>query len=475
MRAFGAGHLGRARALCTDALQRDGRDPDVLDLLGRVAFAQGAYAEAASYADRCARLRPGDVRPIVLLGEILTYQGRFREAVARYDRALRLEPRNAAALAGKADAYEKCGERDRARAVLRPAVESGGESPEMAIVQARLDLHDGHHDAVIASARRHLGSAGPSGPVRAHLLFLLGKALERSKRYDDAFDAYRQGNEVLAVPFSIDALVSHTDELIKAYSAERLARLPRSANRSELPVFVVGMPRSGSTLVEAIIAAHPEATGAGELPAMQELVNELGLTIGSTLPYPACIEDLSADDMNRAAQTYLDRLGRVTGRARRGVDKFLNNHRHLGLIALILPASRVIHCRRDPMDTCLSCYAEPLPTAAYPYTADLQSLGVAWLQYERIMEHWRRVLNHPVLEVPYEELVGHPEAWTRWILEFCGLPFDESCLRYWTSGRVARTASYDQVNRPIYTGSVGRARHFESHLGPLRRALDAWP
>jgi tetratricopeptide (TPR) repeat protein len=473
LRAFGAGQLGQAAALAADALRQDRRDPEALDLLARVAFARGAYEEAAAHASRLAELVRRDARPLLLLAEILAYQGRYRESIARYDRALRLEPGNAAAVAGKADVFEKRGDRDRARALLRPHLESGTQTPEMAIVQARLDLHDGAPAAVIAAARHHLEGAAAAGAVRAHLLFLLGKALERCGRFDEAFESYREGNEALSIPFSIEALVTHTDRLIEAYSRERLARLPRASNRSELPILVVGMPRSGSTLIETIIAAHPQAAAAGELPALQEIVNGLSLAIGSTLPYPECIADLEAADADRAAETYLRRLAHHAGRARRVVDKFLNNHRHVGLAALLLPAARVIHCTRDPLDTCFSCWAEPLPAGAYPYTTDLTALGIAYRQYRRIMDHWRDVLDPAPADVPYEELVADPRDWTRRVLDLCGLPFDERCLRYWESGRIARTASYDQVNRPVYASSVGRARRFEAHLGPLRRALEA--
>ncbi len=470
--AWQSGQLGRATEICQEILRGNRRDADALDLLGQIAFARGAYGEAEQSMTRLAALRPRDARPLLVLAEIHTYQGRYREALDRYDRALKLAPGLPAAIAGKADVYEKRGLRDKARALLAPLVKSGRESPEMAVVAGRLDLHEGRLDDLVARSSRHVEADGAAqGSARAHLLFLRGKAHERAGRIAEAFSDYERANAMLSVPFSMDALVRHTDELIATYTAERLASLPRATNGSNVPVFIVGMPRSGSTLVESIIDAHPMASGAGELPALQEIVNGLSLTIGSTLPYPACVADLAPDDVEAAGKAYLDRLPKAPRGTERIVDKFLNNHRHLGLIALILPQASVIHCRRDPSDACLSCFAEPLPSAAYPFTTSLRGLGEAWNQYERIMDHWRRVLPEPPLEIQYESLVADPEGLTRAILDFLGLPFDEKCLRYWESGRVARTASYDQVNRPIYTGSVGRARRFERHLAPLREAL----
>ncbi len=157
--------------------------------------------------------------------------------------------------------------------------------------------------------------------------------------------------------------------------------------------------------------------------------------------------------------------------ARRVVDKALANYCHLGLLELIAPQARILHCRRDPLDTCLSCFAQPLWPSAHPYTCNLEHLGAMYAGYERLMAHWRATLNLPVLDVHYEQLVADQEGVSREILEFCGLEWDPACLRYYDTGRVALTASYDQVNRPIYDRSVARHRHFEGHLKPLQRML----
>jgi tetratricopeptide (TPR) repeat protein len=458
---YQAGRLQQARAACERLLQRDAANVDALSLLGQIAYDLGFLEQAAGHMARCAALRPRDPRPHLALGEIRNLQGRHDEAVDQFERALRLQPQDPRAVTGKADAFERWGQRDRARAVLQPYVAGGRETGEMAVVQARLDLRARRHDAVVDLARRHLERPEAADTTRWHLGFLLGRALERAGRFDESFAAYRQANQVLAASFDAGAWRQYTDRLVEAFSPQRFAALPRATHGSGLPVFIVGMPRSGSTLVE------------GELEATHFLIESIPLEIGSDLPYPACVEDLDREDADGLSRTYLDRLSALAPRARRIADKYLINYRHLGLLAAFFPEGRIVHCRRHPLDIGISCFATALMPRVHPWSCDLGHIGAVYLDYERLMGHWRDRLEIPMLEVAYEALVADPEPWTRRIIEFCGLDWDDGCLRFHEGGRVVPTASYDQVTRPVYTTSVGRYRGFEPHLGPLTDALAA--
>lgn len=466
--AFRAHDLARAEAMCEAIIRADKRDANAIDLLGQIAFVQGDYERAETLFQRMAALCPREPRPQCVLGEIRTTQGRFAEAIGRFDKALRIRAGHEKAIAGKADALEKSGERDEARALLGPFVAKGRETPEMALIQARLDLRAEDGEALERLVARH--ADGPAH-VLAQLRFLRGAQLERGGRIDEAFEEYRAANAMVAMPFRVDAWRGETDDLIAAFGADRIGSMPRAAHGSQLPVFIVGMPRSGSTLIETIIDAHPMASGCGEFPGIELLVSTISLDIGSTLPYPACAEDLEQADVDMLAARYLERLAAAHPDATRLVDKYLPNYRHLGLIAALVPEARVIHCRRDPLDTCFSCFATPLNPAAHPYTCNLEHLGAVYRDYERLMAHWRSVLDPAMLEVPYEDLVADQERVTRRIIDFCGLPWDDRCLRYYESGRRARTASHDQVDQPIYTSAVGRAQPFEKHFAPLRAML----
>ncbi len=466
--ALDANRLGQAKTICDQLIQLDSRNVSALNLLGQIAFARSFFDEAAGYLQRSVAIRPRDPRAHMILGELRTIQGKYKEAIARYDKVLRLQPGALWAIGGKADAWEKAGERSKSRALLEPFITAGRETPLMAIIQTRLELHDGAHERAVNLVARH---SDTSGTTAWHLFSLQGKALEKLGRFDEAFEAYRRSNEAVPSPFNESAWLGHTQDLIANFTAQRMEKLPRAAHGSQLPIFIIGMPRCGSTLVETILDAHPEAHGAGEFAAMQELVNDITLRIGSVSPYPACIEDLAQEDVDDLANTYLDRLGAVNPQASRIADKYLISYRHLGLIDLLVPDARVIHCLRDPLDTCLSCYTQTLFPAAHPYANDLRRLGVVYTDYQRLMTHWRSVVKIPILEVQYEQLVSDQERVTRQIIDFCGLDWDECCLRFYDRERVVQTASYDQVTRPIYNASVGRAKAFTKHLGPLKDEL----
>lgn len=466
--ALAANRLTQAHGICEQLIQVNPRSVSTLNLLGQIAFARSHYAQAAEYLEKSISIRPRDTRAHLILGELRSFQARYDEAIARYDKVLRLKPGDPTAIAGKADTWEKCGERDKARALLEPYIAAGNETPTMALVQARLNLHARDHEAIVELVNRHLDA---TGYALWHLMSVQGKALEKLGRFDEAFDAYRRSNEAVPVPFDEDRWRRYTTDLIETFTAERLASLPRASHGSKLPIFIVGMPRSGSTLVETIIDTHPEAAGVGEFAAMQELVNDITLTIGSFSPYPTCVADLAQEDVDVLAKTYLDRVTAEHPDAGRIADKYLMSFRHLGFLELLFPDAHVIHCVRDPLDTCISCYSQPLFPAAFPFVTDLHRLGVAYADYQRLMAHWKTVLSIPVLEVQYEHLVADQETVSRRIIDFCGLDWDPQCLRYYERGRVVQTASYDQVTRPIYNSSIGRSKPFEKHLGPLIAAL----
>jgi hypothetical protein len=265
--------------------------------------------------------------------------------------------------------------------------------------------------------------------------------------------------------------VEKNDRIISTLSAQNLAVLPRAANRSELPVFIACMPRSGSTLVEQIIHAHPQAFGAGEIDHIRALVDTLQEQIVSFQPYPACIADLKQNQLDQFSEAYLQDLRKLGPGAQRVVNKNLLNYRHLGMISMLFPGARVIHIKRNRIDKCLACLMAALDPAQFEWIADPRHTGLVWREYERLMAHWREVLDIPMLEVSYEELVEHTEREIRRIIEFCGLPWDDQCLRYWEADRKVLTLSYDQVRKPIFKTAVMRYKRYEQFLGPLIEAL----
>jgi hypothetical protein len=231
------------------------------------------------------------------------------------------------------------------------------------------------------------------------------------------------------------------------------------------------MPRSGSTLLEQIIHSHPDAYGAGELSYLEIQTIYMHTTIGSPHPYPRCVPGLTQESTDAQSQQYLTKLIRHAPKARRITDKLLGLFRHCGLINLLFPEARIIHIRRKAIDTCLACYMARLVPKQVPYAADLAHIGHVYRDYRRLMDHWRRTLDIPMLEVDYETLTREQEAETRRVLEFCELPWNDACLEFHKTSRSVATLSHDQIRRPMYGTSVGRAERFRDHLGPLIEVL----
>jgi hypothetical protein len=306
---------------------------------------------------------------------------------------------------------------------------------------------------------------------RRHLHFALGQAKEAGRDYDAAFHHMTEANKLRLLefesangPYDPDAEARQVEGITQDFDARHFQRTAGFGLDTELPIYIVGMPRSGTTLCEQILASHSQVFGAGELPDIHQLVEEL------TRSGASYAGRLTAADTRAMAERELARLQERGPSARRVTDKHPFNFRHLGLIATLFPRVRFIHCRRDPMDTCLSCFSQDLTHKAI-WSGDLKTLGHAYRLYERLMAHWRAVLPARMLEVDYEEVVSDFEGHARRLISFCGLEWEESCLDFHRTSRLVRTPSMEQVRRPIYRSSVGRWRKFERHLTPLRDAL----
>jgi len=382
---------------------------------------------------------------------------------------LNLQPDSAELIVSKADLLEREGEVEAARELIAPVLENGLHL-SAGLVFANLCRHFQECDQAINYLEKLLQLLGHSGNAAEQLHFSLGKLYDRQKKYNKAFEHFERGNKLRPTFFEPEKQVANFAALKKLFSGEFLASAPKSDMDTEVPLFIAGMPRSGTTLVEQILASHPLVYGAGEISDMGRLVGELAQGHYGAKGYPDCFRTLDRQALNILARKYLESVQKLAPEAQRITDKMLTNFQHLGLIALLFPKARVIHCKRDPRDTCLSIYFHSFPWNNL-YAHNLEHLGIYYRQYAELMEHWHNVLDIPILDIQYEELVGDQEGWTRRLVEFAGLPWDDHCLAFHKSKRPVTTMSYDQVRRPIYTSSVARWRHYQDHLGPLNRAL----
>lgn len=312
--------------------------------------------------------------------------------------------------------------------------------------------------------------------ARIHVEFALGSALQALGRHDEAFRHFQAGNARRRDTrvFDWPSIQAEHEQIKATLTADRIKRLQRYGNSSDRPVFIVGMPRSGTSLVEQIITAHPRASGGGELNFIRDLA--FGRAAASPHlcgqnPYPAWLALPEAKDLIRlVAGEYLYRAGKRAGTGARFTDKMPLNFRFAGLIGILFPKAHIIHVRRDPVDTCLACYTTHFASGNV-FANDLTDLGAYYRLYIDLMAHWHKVMPGRIVDVSYEDLVRNPEGESRRMIEALGLPWDDSVLDFQANSQGMRTASAAQVRRPIYTSSVGRAAAYRAHLDPLYAAL----
>jgi len=437
--------------------------------LGHVCWVLGDFRAAEQHYEAAWRQSGNkDVDTAAGYAATLAMLGRTEEALSLLDDALADHPEHPTLLGSKAQVLEQNGEEEDAYRVASELAETGDSTPLSAAVLARMNRRFDCADEALTTITGLLANPDLAVPSRYTLLFAAGGLLDRLGRYDEAFTYFRQGNEAMPLEFDHDAHQDYVTSLIDTFSAARLPTLPKATNTDHRPIFIVGMPRSGTTLIEQILASHPEVFGAGELDDIGALAAELQDAQGAR--YPVAVTNLGSAELDALAAEYLQTLDALAPGSPRITDKMPHNFLHLGLISRLLPEATIIHCRRNPLDTCLSTYFQSF-TRGHTYAADLEDIGRFYLQYERLMAHWQEVLELPILDVPYEELVAGQEEWTRRLLDHCDLPWDDACLRFHETKRAVATASYRQVREKLYSSSVERWRHYQPHIEPLLRTL----
>lgn len=431
----------------------------------------GRQPEAVACYESAIRLNPNHTDAYVGLGAALLPLRQIEKARECCDMALRLHPGHVEAVTLAANIDAHAGDVERAYQRLQPLLEAGVENTNTLLTYAIISKSLDRQDEAVGMLERSLGNEhGQSASNRRNLHFNLGMLYDSQDQYDTAFEHFRKGNALKPTAFDTQRCKSDIDAHIALHTEAFMKSLPRASVRSDRPVFIVGMPRSGTSLLEQILASHPGVYGAGELPDIIQLAATLHTAIGSGDRYPYCLPQMNQQQLDQFARLYLDRLQSMAPDAVRVTDKMPGNFMHLGMIEMLFPDARVIHCQRDPVDTCLSCYFQDF-SRSHPYSYDLANLATFYKGYESVMDNWRRVLKLPILEIRYEDLVADQESVSRRMVEFCGLDWDDNCLNFHKTIRFISTASYDQVRRPIYNKSVGRWKNYQKHIGILRDAL----
>ncbi|MCA9298905.1 MAG: sulfotransferase, partial [Phycisphaerales bacterium] len=454
--------LGEARSIAPE-------DPEIANDLAGAHYIHGRFREAIPlFREAVEKIR----NPLIHLNlaTALRNEGRFEEAATEIERAKDLNGPFAAVARIEAELEEVLGHDERALQIVEEALARAPGDASLVSVMARLVRKSDKAETCVAMIRKILASGRATVDESVRLLYAASKLLEDAKRYDESFQCLKRANDASRPSwYKPESLVKMNDAMIEAFSPSKMASYARSTCADDRTIFVVGMPRSGTSLVEQIVASHPEAYGAGERNELLTMVRTLRDTFDLEAPYPMGMGELTTEHLDACAEEY---LAYQPSDARRVIDKMPHNHAHLPFIECMLPKARIVHCVRHPMDTCFSIYATML-ASMHGYAFDLATLGHAYLEYQRLMAAWEAVVSLPILTVTYEEMVRDQEGQTRRLIEFCGLDWDDACLSPHRSRHITRTASMHQVRQPMYTSSLMRHEHFIRHLGPLQEALGA--
>jgi tetratricopeptide (TPR) repeat protein len=438
--------------------------------LSRVYKQQDRIEDAIATAAQAVTMNPRNSNAHYLHASMLAIAGRHENALESYQRALAITSRHTAAWVGMGHLLKTLGKQEEGIAAYRKAIEQRPNFGEVYWSLANLKTFRFTAEEV-ADMERRLAEEDLDEDARVHFLFTLGKAREDRKEYPRAFEYYAEACATQRMRIAYDPVDTEViNERIRGvFTADFIAENNGQGCPDPAPIFIVGLPRSGSTLIEQILASHSQVEGTAELP-------DVGRVIGS-LParcegqnYPEAARLLDAADWREIGESYLERTQRHRSGLPFFTDKMPNNFPSIGLIHLMLPNAKIIDARRHPLDSCFGSFKQHF-AHGQTFSYDLVELGEYFLEYRRMMRHWQDVLPERVLEVRYEDMVRDQEGQTRRLLEYCGLDWEDACLRFYETERAVRTASSEQVRQPIYSSSVNHWRHFREELAPLIEVL----
>ncbi|HFD11213.1 MAG TPA: sulfotransferase family protein [Crenotrichaceae bacterium] len=429
----------------------------------------GDIKTAISSGKKAVSLAPEDAVTHYNLAIAYNTFGDFNSSFKSFHKASQLQPDNPRFQFDLGKAYISYGDTVAARKCFKNVIKL---QPNQLVAYAnmvRITKYDSPEHEDVIQLKKFLNQPQLSDQNRVDVLFSLGKIYQDCSLYDEAFSYFKEGNKLQDNKYRFNpaepALAASL--LIDNCTSELFSRKHKISSSTEKPIFIVGAPRSGTTLVEQILSSHHNVFGAGELHWFPETSSKLQQYLKTTLPYPNCLNKLTKSSTKKLALQYSKYTQTLANGERRITDKMPGNFLHLGFIHILFPNAKIIHCRRDPRDTCISMFCHQFPSGV-PYSYDLYKLGAFYSQYERIMEHWHKVLpEDTMIEVEYENLINNQETESHRLLDFLGLKWHDNCLSFYKQKRAIHTASDTQVTKPLYSSSIGRWKNYQTFLQPL--------
>lgn len=468
--AADAGLLALAADLMRKALQTRPKDPHILNNLGHALSEMGDYEAARDNLERAVALKPDLDEAKYNLGKVLRFLGKTEMALRMWKEVWEADDRVFAALVGITNIYADEGRFKEAEETAREVISRLPHRPAGYIGLAHVHKFR-EDDGTLAEINRQLEDDKIPEPEKIGLHYAAGKICDDLKLFGEAFEHFDLANRLACKTYDPKPAETQRQRMKTVFSKRFFADRKNWGYQDDAPVFIVGMPRSGTTLTEQILAAHPDVFAGGEIESFDRLANFSAAISPTRDEFPLSALKLTPFGSEIVGRRYVESLRHLADRpARRITNKLPHNFQQLGLIALTLPNAKIIHCRRNPVDTCLSCWTKNF-NDAHDYNRSLEDLGRYYRGYADLMEHWRKVLPLPILDIDYEDYTTDLESNARKIVEFIGLDWDSKCLNFYEVERPVRTASQWQVRQPIYQTSVERWRNYMPQLRPLLDVL----
>ncbi|MDZ4829779.1 MAG: sulfotransferase [Phycisphaerae bacterium] len=468
--AFNAGDVDRASDHCAAYLKVSPKCPEGWRLCARIRTRQSKWDAAADALVKARTFAPGEVSIVVAQAQLLLRRGQHAEAIACLEREYRRAEAHVELRRTLAEAYRRAGNLSKALATIQSL-----DDAESRLIEGEILANLGDAQAAELALAHGLAQS-PDAHVASRLHWRLGELRERQNDLVGAFEHFAQSKAATPARFDWATFRAQCERIRACFTSEQFARWAPSTVRSRRPVFIAGLPRSGTTLLERQIAAHPSGAGAGETEALNAQVESWRHASVPSACWPLFCRGFLARDFELVAQTYLQHTDVYAGPGvERIADKHLSNWLHVGLIAAVFPQATIIDLERDPMDTGLSCF-ERLQNSAMPWAASLDGVGEMLAHHDAMMQHWRRVLPGRLVHLRYEDLVRDTRTHLGAVLEATGVPWNDGCLAHHASRSGRRepppTLAAEQVALPVYDSSIGRAARFENLLAPMRSAYE---
>ena len=502
------GQTGEAEKIYKQILKEDPNNVDALRLLGLLAVKGGSLDQGIMILKKCTEIapdyalawenlanmyrqkegfenldksiycfkkatkfRPNWAEGWAGLGTVLTRSSLHNEGINAYQKSITLKEEQPRVHLSLGHVYKTTGEQEQSVASYHKAIKHYEMFGEAYWSLANLKTYN-FSNKEINSMELQITKEDLPEREKVHFLFALGKAYEDLKDYKRSINFYNEGNDLNRGRSSYDpkAVEAISKRIKKFFNKKFIKDKSDSGDLSPDPIFIVGLPRSGSTLIEQILSSHSKVEGTMELPNMLNMARRLGSGTKDQTSYPEILSKLSTSEIESLGKQYISETKMIRSEFPFFIDKMPNNFSHIGLINLILPNAKIIDARRDPLDTCFSCYKQ-LFARGQMFTYDFNELARYYVNYIKLMDHWDEVLPGKVYRVFYENIVENQEDETKNLLEFCNLPFEENCLRFYETKRAVKTASSEQVRQPIYRKSIHHWKNYEPFLKELKKGL----